>query len=342
MISLNIIRQHGDDAFDRHLTRHGCGSLRAEKITTIQVNVGRKCNQVCRHCHIDAGPHQTEEMDRSTTNKVIELLRHQSITTLDITGGAPEINPNFRYLVEQARPHCDRIVNRCNLTILNEPGYEDLGDFLADWRVEVTASLPCYEEENVDLQRGNGVFERSIRALRQLNELGYGRNGSGLALNLVYNPIGSELAPIQSKLETSYKQVLHERYGIVFNELYAMNNVPINRFQNDLQRNGQLVAYMQKLSDAFNPNAVNGLMCRGQISIRWDGYLFDCDFNLITDLTLAGPLPRHIDDITWEAINNRTINTAPHCLACTAGSGSTCSGAISSAVLHEPSAHPKA
>lgn len=323
----SILPSEPHDEFGALLARCGFCDLRAEQVSTIQVNVGRMCNQVCRHCHIDAGPHRTEMMSADDIERVAALTRAPGIDTLDITGGAPEMNPYFRQLVTRARPYCRTIIDRCNLTILLEPGYEDLGEFLAAHQIEIVASLPCYEADNVDTQRGNGVFDRSIEALKLLNSLGYGRP-DGLVLNLIYNPVGAGLAPQQKALEAQYKKVLFERFGISFNGLFAMNNVPVNRFETYLRQSGQLDAYMEKLAGSYDPDNLPGLMCRRQVSIRWDGTLHDCDFNLIKGIPLSADLPVHVRDLDLDSLANRLVSLGSHCLACTAGHGSSCTGSL--------------
>jgi radical SAM/Cys-rich protein len=267
-------------------------------------------------------------MGRQTVDECLRVLRSTDIPTLDITGGAPELNPNFRYFVEQACQTGRRIIDRSNLTILVAPGFTDLPVFLADHGVEIVASLPCYFEENCDRQRGEGVFERSIAALRRLNSVGYGMPGSNLSLTLVYNPVGPSLPPPQLQLESDYRRELAERYGIAFTRLFTITNMPINRFLDDLLAAGRYEMYMQKLVDSFNPTAVEGVMCRTMISVDWRGYLFDCDFNQMLDLPVMPGLPAHVRDLDLESIENRRIVTGRHCFGCTAGAGSSCQGSI--------------
>jgi radical SAM/Cys-rich protein len=295
----------------------------------LQVNVGRVCNQTCTHCHVDAGPDRRESMSRETAEAVIRALAASDIPTLDITGGAPEMNPNFRWLVEQARRLDRHVIDRCNLTILLAPGFESLPEFLAQHQVEIVASLPCYLEENCDRQRGNGVFRRSIEALRRLNELGYGQPGSPLSLTLVYNPVGPVLPPPQANLEDDYRRELRARYGVQFTQLYTITNMPISRFLDDLRRSGEYEAYMRKLIAAFNPTAVEGVMCRTMISVDWQGRLFDCDFNQMLELPLDSDSRPSIYDVDLQRLGNRKIATGRHCYGCTAGAGSGCRGAIS-------------
>jgi len=314
--------------FDHQLDAHQLPLLRARRVQTLQVNVGKVCNQTCAHCHVDAGPHRTESMSRETAEHVIRVLReNESITTLDITGGAPELNANFRWLATEARALNRHVIDRCNLTVFFVDGQRDLPAFLAEHRIEVIASLPCYTADNVDKQRGKGVFNQSLEALRLLNGLGYGREGSGLALNLVYNPLGPSLPPPQAKLEADYKRELNDRFGIVFNKLYTITNMPISRFKTDLIAHEKLDAYMQKLTTAFNPAAVADVMCRDLISVGWDGQLYDCDFNQMLDMPLTGTRQK-IADFDATVFSERIIRTDSHCLGCTAGAGSSCGGAL--------------
>ena len=313
-------------SFDHTLTTHGL-RLRRGRLRTLQVNVGKVCNQACTHCHVDAGPHRTESMPRETVDEVLAALRRCGIETLDITGGAPELNPHFVHLVKEARALGCHVMDRCNLTVFCVPGQEPLPDFLQQQRVEVVASLPCYLEENVDGQRGRGVFERSIAALRRLNGLGYGHAGSGLILNLVYNPTGPYLSPPQAVLEADYRRELGERYGVRFNQLYTITNMPISRFAHYLRGCGRYEEYMALLAGAFNPYTVNGLMCRNTISVGWDGRLYDCDFNQMLKLPSSAPYP-HIRELTLEYLEGSPIALGAHCFGCTAGAGSSCGGAL--------------
>ncbi|MEX2186674.1 MAG: arsenosugar biosynthesis radical SAM (seleno)protein ArsS [Pirellulales bacterium] len=316
--------------------------LHATGIRVLQVNVGKLCNQTCHHCHVDAGPDRRESMSRVTADACLDVLERHDIPTLDITGGAPEMNPHFRHLVERARHMNRRVIDRCNLTILVAPGYDDLCDFLAEHDVEVVASLPCYLAENTDRQRGDGAFAKSIEALRRLNALGYGRGESGRGdtgggengrarhrvLTLVYNPIGTGLPPDQMELEAVYREQLATRYGVTFDRLFTITNMPISRFLDDLLRGGEYEAYMRKLVEAFNPAAVDGLMCRTTLSVDWRGRLYDCDFNQMLELPLAGDGPAAIESFDLEKLAARRINTAAHCYGCTAGAGSSCQGEI--------------
>ena len=304
--------------------------LRGRALDTLQVNLGYLCNQTCLHCHVNAGPNRKELMDRQTIDMVIAVLAAKRLSTLDLTGGAPEMNPLFTYLVEQARSLGVRVIDRCNLTILSEPGYEGLAGFLAANEVEVTASLPCYSQANVDKQRGDGVFERSVAALQALNALGYGRPGSGLVLNLVYNPQGAVLPPGQQQLEAAYKQELMEHFGIVFNSLFVIVNMPIQRFGSTLVSKGQFAGYMDLLKANYLEKNLEGVMCRSLVSVDWQGYLYDCDFNQMLGMPArVGAAARpHLADLLREDVDGRSIAIADHCYGCTAGQGSSCGGAL--------------
>jgi radical SAM/Cys-rich protein len=304
--------------------------LRASGISVLQINVGKLCNQTCRHCHVDAGPDRRELMSQETMRHCLRLVDQASISTVDITGGAPELNPHFRWLVSEAKRLGAQVLDRCNLTVLLTAGQHDLPEFLARHDVEVIASLPCYLAENTDSQRGEGVHERSIEALRRLNAIGYGHPGTGLVLSLVFNPIGPKLPPSQTELEADYRRELRSRYGIEFTRLYTITNMPISRFLEELVRSGQHERYLKLLLDAFNPGAVGGLMCRNTLSVGWDGRLFDCDFNQMLELPLMPGLPRTIQDIgpDVESLPHRLVRTDMHCYGCTAGAGSSCQGAI--------------
>src|SRR5262245_2780634 len=311
--------------FEQSLAESGRGPLRADRIDVLQVNVGKLCNQTCAHCHVDAGPDRREVMSAATAELCLDVLARHDIPTLDVTGGAPELTPNFRRLVTRGRELGRRVIDRCNLTVLLAPGYTDLPDFLAAHRVEVVASLPCYLMENVDRQRGAGVFDKSIEALRRLNAVGYGRD---LPLTLVYNPLGPSLPPPQAKLEEADRHQLRSRFGIEFTRLFTITNMPISRFLDDLVRSGRLEAYMEKLIAAFNPAAADGVMCRNTLSVGWDGRLYDCDFNQMLDLEVAGPAPRHIFAFDRRTLANRRTGSRQHCYGCTAGAGSSCGGTI--------------
>jgi radical SAM/Cys-rich protein len=304
--------------------------IQRRSLETLQVNLGYRCNQSCLHCHVAASPQRTEMMDRDTVALVIEVLRARRIPTLDLTGGAPELNVHFRDLVRQARSLGVRVIDRCNLTILSEPGQEDLAAFLAAQGVEVTASLPCYSPANVDRQRGDGVFERSIAGLRQLNALGYGDPAHGLVLNLVYNPQGPSLPPPQGPLEADYKRELLQHFGIRFDHLLALTNMPIQRFGSTLVSQGTFGAYMTLLRDNFRADNLDTVMCRSLLSVDWQGYLFDCDFNqmLGLPLRLAGRARPHLKDVLGRDLDGNPIVVRDHCYGCTAGQGSSCGGAL--------------
>jgi len=305
--------------------------IRRAQLATVQVNLGYRCNQSCLHCHVNAGPTRTELMDTKTMRQVLEFVERSAPSTLDLTGGAPEMNPNFREMVASASALGVRVIDRCNLTILEEPDQEDLAGFLAHHRVEVVASLPCYLEDNVDAQRGKGVFDASIRALRRLNALGYGRDGTGLTLNLVYNPQGPTLPPPQAGLQADYQRELAARFGVVFNRLYALTNMPIQRFGSTLVSRGGFDDYMALLKQAHNPENLDTVMCRALISIDWQGYVHDCDFNQMLQLPLGGQRV-HISRLVPNVLAGAAIATRDHCYGCTAGSGSSCGGALEAPV----------
>jgi radical SAM/Cys-rich protein len=301
------------------------------KLDTLQVNVGYRCNQSCFHCHVNAGPNRTEEMTAEVADVVLAFLKRRRVGTLDITGGAPELNANFRWLVTEARKLGVKVMDRCNLTILEQPGQDDLAEFLAAAQVEVVASMPCYLADNVERQRGKGVFDGSIRGLRKLNALGYGRDPA-LVLNLVYNPQGPSLPPSQIALEADYKSILGAQYGIVFNKLYVLANMPIQRFGSTLITNGEFEAYLDLLQDAHLDANLDGVMCRNLISVDWRGYVYDCDFNQMLDLPLTRNDKRaHLSDLLDDDIAGNPIRVAGHCYGCTAGQGSSCGGALKEA-----------
>jgi len=304
--------------------------IRRKRLDTLQVNLGYKCNQSCVHCHVNAGPTRTEMMTRPTVDEVLAFLRASKVRQLDITGGAPELNPNFRYLVSAAREFGVHVMDRCNLTILSQLGQEDLPAYLVHNNVAVVASLPCYLEENVDRQRGKGGFDASISALQLLNRLGYGQPGSALQLSLVYNPQGPVLPPAQAQLEADYRAHLGSRYGIVFNELYVITNMPIQRFGSTLISKGQFEHYMHLLKNAFKPANLDAVMCRNLVSVDWRGYTYDCDFNQMLGLPLAhqGRARTHVRDLLAVDIERNPIMVADHCYGCTAGQGSSCGGAL--------------
>ena len=303
-------------------------AIKRAQLTTLQVNLGYLCNQTCVHCHVDAGPRRTEIMQRETVDIILDFLRASDVKTLDLTGGAPEMNPDFRYLVTEASKLGVQVIDRCNLTILSEAGYEGLAEFLAEHKVEISASLPCYLGENVDAQRGKGVFADSIAGLKKLNALGYGVEGSGLILNLVYNPTGTSLPPSQNELETAYKKELKERFDIMFNELFTITNMPIKRFGSWLISKGEFEHYMQQLKDSYQPANVDGVMCRSLLSIDWQGYVYDCDFNQMLDLPLLGKKQTHLSDLLDTNVEGMPIAIMDHCYGCTAGQGSSCGGAL--------------
>ena len=304
-----------------------------DRVDTLQANLGYRCNQSCTHCHVAAGPQRTEQMDWETMELLLRYVSARGIATLDLTGGAPELNPHFRSLVARARRLNVRVIDRCNLTILREPGQADLAAFLAEHRVEITASLPCYLEENVDRQRGKGVFESSIAGLRQLNAQGYGQPGSGLTLNLVYNPVGPVLPPNQAGLEAAYQHELAARYGIVFNRLLALANMPIQRFGSQLISRGQFKPYMDLLKSAHRDENLEAVMCRNLISVDWQGYVYDCDFNQMLKLPLGadGSNRTHLSALLDRELTGTRIRVADHCYGCTAGQGSSCGGALDAA-----------
>ncbi|NJO55819.1 MAG: radical SAM/Cys-rich domain protein [Rhodospirillales bacterium] len=341
-ISLNVL--NADDAFARQLQRDGQGLDRVA-LGTLQLNLGKLCNLACHHCHVEAGPRRTELMSRATMDRILDWLdRHgerAGIATVDLTGGAPEMNPNFRWLVEALVARGLHIIDRCNLTILLEPGYEDLAAFLARHQVEIAASLPCYLEDNVDQQRGKGVYHDSIEALERLNAAGYGDDATGLRLDLVYNPVGYGLPGPQAPLERDYKHHLATHFGIRFNRLWTITNMPIKRFEHALRRDGKFDAYMARLVAAHNPANVEHVMCRSLVSVGWQGAVYDCDFNQMLQLPLdGGDTPQGADehvveasarklwDFTPDELVGRTIRTGDHCFGCTAGHGSSCTGAL--------------
>jgi radical SAM/Cys-rich protein len=305
-------------------------AIRRRRLDTLQVNVGYKCNQSCVHCHVNAGPTRTEMMEREIADEVLAFLRVARLTVLDITGGAPELNPHFRHLVTGARLLGLHVMDRCNLTILEQPGQEGLAEFLAAHQVEVIGSMPCYLEDNVDRQRGDGVFQSSIRALRKLNAMGYGEPTGNLTLNLVYNPQGASLPPDQEKLEQDYKRHLGDNYGVAFNRLYTLANMPIQRFGSWLLSKGQFGGYMQLLKSSHREENLHGVMCRTLLSVDWRGYVYDCDFNqmLGLPLRLAGKPRVKLSDLIGKDLDGNPIVVADHCYGCSAGQGSSCGGAL--------------
>ncbi len=315
-------------SFDFRLNQAGLFPLHATGISVLQVNVGKLCNQTCHHCHVDAGPDRIESMSRETAEQCMDALAATDIPTVDITGGAPELNLNFRWLVEQARRLNRHVLDRCNLTVLLLPSQQHLAGFLADHQVEIVASLPYYRASQTDAQRGDGVFDKSIEAIRILNRLGYGQPGSGLVLNLVYNPVGAFLPPKQEPTEALFKRELSTRFGLMFNRLYTITNMPISRFLEFLIESGNYDGYMERLANAFNPVAAAEVMCRSTLSVGWDGTLYDCDFNQMLDLPVDHGAPTHIRDFDPARLHRRRIVTRNHCYGCTAGSGSSCGGAV--------------
>lgn len=303
-------------------------ALRRQPLETLQVNLGYQCNQRCLHCHVNAGPNRTEMMSRETLELIIPVLQARGIQTLDLTGGAPELHQDFRYLVAKATKVGVKVIDRCNLTILFESGQEGLAEFLAEHKVEVVASMPCYSLENVDQQRGEGVFDKSIAGLQKLNALGYGKSGSGLNLNLVYNPLGPSLPPNQQSLEADYRHELKKHFNIEFSQLFALANMPIKRFGSTLISKGQFDRYMQLLKDNYQAANLNNVMCRSLVSVDWQGRLYDCDFNQQLDLPLISSSQRHLRDLLHDSLDNQPIAVAAHCYGCTAGQGSSCGGAL--------------
>ncbi len=345
MVSLTLLRQHSKLAdareqlrilneqnhqltFDQKLEHHQLPLLQTSKINTMQVNLGKLCNMTCEHCHVDAGPDRREIMTAETVQHCLNALAHTDFQTLDLTGGAPEMNPLFCEMVIQATKLNKRVIDRCNLTILLAPGYQELPEFLANHQVEIVASLPCYLEENTNAQRGDGAFQKSIQALKKLNALGYGKQDSPLKLTLVFNPVGFSLPPDQSELEAAYRRELKAKYEIEFTNLITITNMPISRFLSDLVEQGKFEEYMERLVNAFNPETVSGLMCRSIISVDWQGNLYDCDFNQMLNLPVSLPERRHISNFHSQEFQNRKIVTNQHCYGCTAGAGSSCGGAI--------------
>ncbi|MBC7598438.1 MAG: arsenosugar biosynthesis radical SAM protein ArsS [Polaromonas sp.] len=304
-------------------------AINRTRLETLQVNLGYKCNQSCVHCHVNAGPNRVEMMDAGTMALIPQVLAARGLHTLDLTGGAPELHDGFRDLVRAARAQGVRVIDRCNLTILFEPGQDDLAEFLAGQRVDIVASMPCYSAANVDKQRGEGVFDLSIAALQKLNQLGYGQIGSGLSLNLVYNPQGASLPPAQQALQADYKRELMSHFGIVFNELFALTNMPIQRFGSTLVSKGTFDTYIALLKDSFQQQNLAGVMCRNTVSVDWQGWLSDCDFNQQLGLSLGtSGVQRHLRDLLKTSLDDQAISVAGHCYGCTAGQGSSCGGAL--------------
>jgi radical SAM/Cys-rich protein len=310
--------------FAEKLAAHGL-TLRRSALQTLQINVGRKCNQACRHCHVDASPTRTEMIDEATAHRIGDWIQRHRPEVVDITGGAPELSEFFPYFVETAKRSGARVLDRNNLTIIEEPGFGWLPDYLASHEVEVIASLPCYSASNVNAQRGNGVFGKSISALKKLNAAGY---GTTLTLDLVYNPLGAKLPGPQAELEADYKEALSREFGVVFNRLFTITNQPIARFAEHLRRRGEWDAYLELLANAFNPATLDGVMCRSTLSVGYRGEIYDCDFNQMLGMQLRNGRPLYLWDITREKLSELAIITGTHCLACTAGAGSSCTGAL--------------
>lgn len=320
---------NGQPTFGEKIAAFGYATLQPTGIEIFQVNVGKMCNQVCKHCHVDAGPDRKEIMTLETMQLCLVAIQNPTIKIVDLTGGAPELNPNFRWFVQEIKKLGKHIIVRCNLTIiLANKKYNDLPEFFKLHEIEVVSSLPSFTPERTDSQRGNGVFEDSIKALQMLNAVGYGVLNSGLTLNLVYNPAGAFLPPSQVALEAEYKTELHKNYGITFNSLFAITNMPISRYLDYLLVTGNYQKYMDKLIAAFNPSAVSNLMCRNTISVSWDGFLYDCDFNQMLDLLVSPKRSQHLSNFNVETLNNRSIVLKQHCYGCTAGAGSSCGGAV--------------
>jgi radical SAM/Cys-rich protein len=316
-------------SFHEKLQLNGMFPLQASGIDILQLNLGKMCNQTCKHCHVDAGPDRKEIMSRSTMQLCLDVLKNSDIGVVDLTGGAPELNPDFRWFVEQIKKLGKHVMVRCNLTIiLANKRFHDLPEFFKQHQVEVVSSLPGFTKDRTDRQRGDGVFEDSIKALQMLNQVGYGQEGSGLLLNLVYNPAGAFLPPSQVALEKEYKMELASRYNIVFNQLFAITNMPISRYLDYLLNSGNYQRYMDKLISAFNLVSVQNLMCRNTLSVGWDGYLYDCDFNQMLDLKVSASDNQHIADFDFETLKDRNIVVKQHCYGCTAGEGSSCGGSL--------------
>jgi len=327
LADVDVPATHGSD-FQATLAQHGLAPLTARGIEVLQINVGRVCNQACHHCHVDAGPDRTETMSRATAELCVRVLGATDVPTVDITGGAPEMCPEFEFLVREAHRLGRHVIDRCNLTILTAKPYEGLPDFLADHGVEVVASLPHYRQLSTDRQRGAGVFDRSIEGLRRLNERGYGKPGSGLRLVLVTNPVGAFLPAGQASLEAEWKREMKRRFDVDFDQLFTITNMPISRYLEWLERSGKLAAYLQRLVDAFNPATTRELMCRTMLSVDWHGNLYDCDFNQMLGLRVDASVPQHLSEFDPHALASRPIVTDRHCFGCTAGAGSSCGGSL--------------
>jgi len=316
--------------FEDNLQTYGMFPIKSKELEILQVNVGKMCNQICTHCHVDAGPDRKEIMTRATMQHCLDALRQAPfVHTVDLTGGAPEMNPNFLWFVDEISKLGVKTIVRSNLTILvSNKKFHSYPEFFAKHKVTIIASLPCYTEENTDKQRGNGVFQKSIEALKILNSVGYGKDETGLELHLVYNPIGPSLPPPQDKLQSDYKKILLEDFGISFNNLYTITNLPISRFLEYLLALGKFESYMEKLVNSFNPSTIDGLMCRNTLSVSWDGKLYDCDFNQMLELETGNGSPKHISEFNAAKLKERNIVVNQHCYGCTAGAGSSCQGAL--------------
>jgi radical SAM/Cys-rich protein len=327
LLERGVRDQLGLPLFQQKMEQAGLYPLLATGVDILQINVGKMCNQVCKHCHVDAGPDRKEIMTRQTMEQCLAALANSDIPTVDLTGGAPEMNPHFRWFVEECHRLGKHVIVRCNLTIIvANPKYHDLPRFYRDHGVEVVSSLPFYNADKTDRQRGTGVFKDSITALKMLNEVGYGQEGSGLILNLVYNPAGAFMPGAQEGLKRQFKKVLSDEFGISFNDLFAITNIPVSRYLDYLVSSGNFEGYMEKLVTAFNPAAARGVMCRNTLSVSWDGYLYDCDFNQMLELPLQERLPQHISLFNADQLNHRQITLHQHCYGCTAGAGSSCGG----------------
>jgi len=326
---IKILNDYNNESFETYLKKSGIDKLKSRKIEIFQINLGKMCNQTCKHCHVDAGPDRKDIMTKNTMQLCLDKLSETDIPTVDLTGGAPELNPNFKWFVEELKKLDRHIIDRCNLTIIHSnKKYHDLPEFLANHIVEVISSLPYYKQSNTDRQRGEGVFNASITALKKLNDVGYGHENSGLVLDLVYNPTGAFLPAKQESLEKDYKKELYEKYGIVFNNLYTITNMPINRFLEYLIDSGNYEYYMEKLITAFNPATIKNVMCTNTISVGWDGVLYDCDFNQMLNMTVNHSAPKHIKNFDIKKLDNREIVIGQHCFGCTAGAGSSCGGEV--------------
>ncbi|MBO3698300.1 arsenosugar biosynthesis radical SAM (seleno)protein ArsS [Roseivirga sp. E12] len=327
---IKVLSDHasiGIPSFGDKIAEVGMKILKPVSVEVFQINVGKMCNQVCKHCHVDAGPDRKEIMTRATMQQCLEALKNPDIKVVDLTGGAPEMNPEFRWFVEELSKLGKQVLVRCNLTIiLANPKYNDLPEFFKKHRVNVVSSLPSFTARRTDAQRGDGVFEKSIKALQMLNAVGYGKEGTGLKLDLVYNPSGAYLPDDQVVLQQEYERKLKDSYDIVFNDLFAITNLPVSRFLDYLIRSENYEDYMNELTNAFNPMAVAGVMCRSMVSVGWDGYLYDCDFNQMLELKLTDGAPNHVSDFDYEKVMNREIIINQHCFGCTAGAGSSCGG----------------